>query len=128
MVLKMSSGLVAPPGGGEEICAFLLRLEGENGVRRREVGCQWESPQQETREVGCQSDSAPRRDAGVQVDLKRHLGEVSLSLQVDECNYIFMFCFMSPVFYCEKSGGSDEEGADPSPSVLRCVRVDAVLT
>ncbi|XP_034428311.1 zinc finger protein 70-like [Hippoglossus hippoglossus] len=64
----MSSGLVAPPGGGEEICEW-----------RREVGCQWESPQQETREVGCQSDSAPRRDAGVQVDLMRHLASPAAS-------------------------------------------------
>ncbi len=38
-------------------------------VRRREVGCQWESPEEEWREVGCQSDSAERRDAAVQVDL-----------------------------------------------------------
>lgn len=37
-------------------------------MKRREVGCQWESPQ-ERREVGCQSDAAERRDAGVQVDL-----------------------------------------------------------
>ncbi|XP_049912358.1 uncharacterized protein LOC126397544 [Epinephelus moara] len=43
--------------------------ESEEMVRRREVGCQWESPQEERREVGCQSDSAERRDAAVQVDL-----------------------------------------------------------
>uniref|UniRef100_UPI0037E88DA6 uncharacterized protein n=1 Tax=Semicossyphus pulcher TaxID=241346 RepID=UPI0037E88DA6 len=41
---------------------------GEEG--RREVGCQWECPEEEERkEVGCQSDSAERRDAAVQVDL-----------------------------------------------------------
>ncbi|XP_060949877.1 endothelial zinc finger protein induced by tumor necrosis factor alpha-like [Limanda limanda] len=64
----MSSGLVAPPGGGGELCEW-----------RREVGCQWECPQQDTREVGCQSDSAPRRDAGVQVDLMRHLASPAAS-------------------------------------------------
>lgn len=47
---------------------LLLRGEQEQG-RKREVGCQWESPEEERREVGCQSDSAERRDAAVQVDL-----------------------------------------------------------
>lgn len=36
---------------------------------RREVGCQWESPEEERREVGCQNDSVERRDAAVQVDV-----------------------------------------------------------
>lgn len=36
--------------------------------RRREVGCQWESPV-ERREVGCQSETVERRDTAVQVDL-----------------------------------------------------------
>ncbi|KAK1884879.1 Zinc finger protein 708 [Dissostichus eleginoides] len=53
---------------GEPLCELLLRGE----ETRREVGCQWESPEEETRkeetrkEVGCQSDSAERRDAAVQ--------------------------------------------------------------
>ncbi|XP_047423814.1 zinc finger protein 596-like [Mugil cephalus] len=75
----MSSGLLQPPGeGGEEqqqqqLCVLLLGKEQkqeEEVVRRKEVGCQWESPEEEERrEVGCQSDSAETRDAGVQVDL-----------------------------------------------------------
>lgn len=84
-VLKMSSGLLEPPAGGEQLCVFLLRDGGdeeEAGVRRRkEVACQWERPEEACREVGCQSDPAERRDAGVQVDLLtqqlswRHSGE-----------------------------------------------------
>ncbi|XP_028288871.1 zinc finger protein 2-like [Parambassis ranga] len=86
----MSSGLLEPPAGGEQLCVFLLRDGGdkdEDGVRRREVACQWERPEEECREVGCQSDSAERRDAGVQVDLLtqqlswRHSGSSSMLLQ-----------------------------------------------
>ncbi|XP_035474667.1 endothelial zinc finger protein induced by tumor necrosis factor alpha-like [Scophthalmus maximus] len=76
----MTSGLVAPPGGGEQLCVFMLRAEEE--VRRREVGCQWESP--ERREVGCQSDATERRDAAVQVDLLdqlRHAASPAMLLQ-----------------------------------------------
>ena len=79
----MSSGLLEPPEGGEQLCVFLLRHEEAEGTRR-EVGCQWESPEEERREVGCQSDSAERRDAAVQVDLLsqqlswRHTGETHL--------------------------------------------------
>ncbi|XP_023249873.1 endothelial zinc finger protein induced by tumor necrosis factor alpha-like [Seriola lalandi dorsalis] len=82
----MSSGLLEPPGG-EQLCVFLLRAEGgeeEEELRKREVGCQWESPEEERREVGCQSDSAERRDAAVQVDLLshwRHSGSSSMLLQ-----------------------------------------------
>lgn len=63
------------------------REEEEEVVRRREVGCQWESPEEERREVGCQSDSAERRDAAVQVDLLtqqlswRHTGSSAMLLQ-----------------------------------------------
>ena len=70
----MSCGLLEPPEG-EELCVLLLRGEQEAGRRRREVGCQWESPpeqqeqQEQRREVGCQSEPADRRDAAVQVDL-----------------------------------------------------------
>lgn len=75
-----------PPGGGGEdeggqFCGFLLR-DGKE-VTRREVGCQWESPEEERKEVGCQSDLAEMRDAGVQVDLLtqqlswRHPGEAA---------------------------------------------------
>lgn len=87
---NMSSGLLEPPGGGEQVCVLLLRDEGEEKEeqqRRREVGCQWESPEEERREVGCQSDSAERRDAAVQVDLLtqhlswRHTGETHLLTQ-----------------------------------------------
>ncbi|XP_013889097.1 zinc finger protein 436 [Austrofundulus limnaeus] len=54
-------------GGGEQLCVLLL---GHEEVKRREVGCQWESPEEEVRkEVGCQSDSKETRDASVQVDL-----------------------------------------------------------
>ncbi|XP_040922273.1 zinc finger protein 436-like [Toxotes jaculatrix] len=82
----MSAGLLEPPGGEEQLCVFLLRA-GEEEVRRREVGCQWESPEEQRREVGCQSDSAERRDAAVQVDLLthqlswRHSGSSSMLLQ-----------------------------------------------
>ncbi|XP_054479132.1 zinc finger protein 497-like [Anoplopoma fimbria] len=84
----MSSGLLQPPGG-EQLCVFLLGDEGEEERRRRrkEVGCQWESPEEERREVGCQSDSAERRDAAVQVDLLtqqiswRHTGSSAMLLQ-----------------------------------------------
>uniref|UniRef100_A0A3Q3JI75 C2H2-type domain-containing protein n=1 Tax=Monopterus albus TaxID=43700 RepID=A0A3Q3JI75_MONAL len=74
----MSSGLLAPPGGGDQLCVFLLRAEGqqEEEARKKEVGCQWESPEEDRREVGCQSDSAERRDAAVQVDLSwTHSGQ-----------------------------------------------------
>lgn len=65
----MSSELLDPPAGAEQLCVFLLRAEGEEEeVRKREVGCQWESPEEERKEVGCQSESAERRDAAVQVD------------------------------------------------------------
>ncbi|GAA6234202.1 zinc finger protein 708-like [Lates japonicus] len=87
----MSTGLLEPPGEGEPLCVFLLRAGGEEEeeeeVRRREVGCQWESPEEERREVGCQSDSAERRDAAVQVDLLtqqlswRHSGSSQMLLQ-----------------------------------------------
>ncbi|XP_041817537.1 zinc finger protein 708-like [Chelmon rostratus] len=84
----MSSGLLEPPEGGEQLCVFLLRDEEEEVVeRRREVGCQWESPEEERKEVGCQSDSADRRDAAVQVDLLtqqlswRHTGSSAMLLQ-----------------------------------------------
>lgn len=87
VVGNMSSGLLEPPGGGEQLCVFLVRGEGgdEERGRSREVGCQWESPEEEQRkEVGCQSDSAERRDAAVQVDLLTqqlswtHTGETHL--------------------------------------------------
>ncbi|XP_021168972.2 zinc finger protein 436 isoform X2 [Fundulus heteroclitus] len=65
-----------PPGGGEELCILLVR-DGGAPVSCREVGCQWESPQ-ERREVGCQSRGAETRDAGVQVDL---LGSSAVLLQ-----------------------------------------------
>nr|XP_020481109.1 zinc finger protein 2 homolog [Monopterus albus] len=80
----MSSGLLAPPGGGDQLCVFLLRAEGqqEEEARKKEVGCQWESPEEDRREVGCQSDSAERRDAAVQVDLSwTHSGSSSVLLQ-----------------------------------------------
>ncbi|KAF7643136.1 hypothetical protein LDENG_00244470, partial [Lucifuga dentata] len=57
--------------------------------RRKEVGCQWESPK-ETREVGCQSETAERRDAAVQVDLLsqqltwRQTGCQFVSIRADE--------------------------------------------
>uniref|UniRef100_UPI0037E77A70 zinc finger protein ZFP2-like n=1 Tax=Semicossyphus pulcher TaxID=241346 RepID=UPI0037E77A70 len=83
----MSSGLLDPPGG-EQLCVLLLGAKGEEEEegRRREVGCQWESPE-ERKEVGCQSDSAERRDAAVQVDLLtqqlswRHTGSSEMLLQ-----------------------------------------------
>uniref|UniRef100_A0A3Q3MJ17 C2H2-type domain-containing protein n=1 Tax=Mastacembelus armatus TaxID=205130 RepID=A0A3Q3MJ17_9TELE len=66
----MSSGLLEPPGStGDPLCVFLLGAGGQEEERSREVGCQWESLQEERREVGCQSDTAERRDAAVQVDL-----------------------------------------------------------
>ncbi|XP_074550042.1 uncharacterized protein LOC141807745 [Halichoeres trimaculatus] len=43
--------------------------EEEVVAQRREVGCQWESPEEERKDVGCQSDSAARRDVAIQVDL-----------------------------------------------------------
>ncbi|KAK5849548.1 hypothetical protein PBY51_013875 [Eleginops maclovinus] len=75
----------------EPLCELLLRGE-EEGESRREVGCQWENPEEETRkeetrEVGCQSDSAERRDAAVQVDLLtqqlgwKHTGSSEVLLQ-----------------------------------------------
>ncbi|XP_062297264.1 zinc finger protein 83-like [Scomber scombrus] len=81
----MSAGLLDPPAG-EQLCVFLLRDEGEEEeVRKREVGCQWESPEEEKKEkkeVGCQSESAERRDAAVQVDLSwRHSGSSAMLLQ-----------------------------------------------
>lgn len=46
---------------------------------RKEVGCQWESPEgeirEERREVGCQSESAESRDVAVQVDISSPTGE-----------------------------------------------------
>ncbi|KAM4718697.1 zinc finger Y-chromosomal protein 1-like isoform 1-T2 [Anableps anableps] len=78
-----------PPGGGEKLCIFLLGDRGEE-VSRREVGCQWESPEEEEdtrKEVGCQSCCAETRDAGVQVDLLgqnlswRHSGSSAMLLQ-----------------------------------------------
>lgn len=84
---NMSSELLEPPEGGEQLCVFLLRDRGgeeEEEERWREVGCQWESPEEERKEVGCQSDSAERRDAAVQVDLLTqqlgwtHTGETRL--------------------------------------------------
>lgn len=54
------------PGRGEQLCVLLL---GQEEVKRREVGCQWESPEEERKEVGCQSDSTETRDVSVQVDL-----------------------------------------------------------
>ncbi|XP_072235100.1 zinc finger Y-chromosomal protein-like [Leuresthes tenuis] len=79
----------APAGG--QVCALLLREE----ARSREVGCQWESPEEEEearkeearKEVGCQSDGAETKDAGVQVDLLtqqlswRHSGSSAMLLQ-----------------------------------------------
>ncbi|KAF3703944.1 Zinc finger protein 708 [Channa argus] len=63
------SGLLEPPAVAEQLCVFILGAgEDEEVVRKREVGCQWESPEEERREVGCQSESAERRDAAVQVD------------------------------------------------------------
>ncbi|TDG97608.1 hypothetical protein EPR50_G00228060 [Perca flavescens] len=44
-------------------------IQESDGRRRKEVGCQWESPEEERKEVGSQSDSAESRDAAVQVDL-----------------------------------------------------------
>ncbi|KAM7369517.1 hypothetical protein PAMP_010836 [Pampus punctatissimus] len=87
----MSSDLLEPPAG-EQLCVFLLTRgeeeeEEEEEVRRREVGCQWESPEEERKEVGCQSDYAERRDAAVQVDLLtqqlswRHTGSSAMLLQ-----------------------------------------------
>lgn len=63
------SGLLETPGG-EQLCIYLLR-DGGAGEGRREVGCQWEGPQQDTKEVGCQWESPQeqKRDAAVQVDL-----------------------------------------------------------
>ncbi|XP_041669533.1 zinc finger protein 436-like [Cheilinus undulatus] len=84
--VKMSSGLLESPEG-DQLCAFLLRGGGE-GERWKEVGCQWENPEEEQRrEVGCQSESAERRDAAVQVDLLtqqlswRHTGSSQMLLQ-----------------------------------------------
>lgn len=58
------------PGGREQLCVLLL---GEEMGKRRDVGCQWESPEEERRkEVGCQSDFTQTRDASVQVDLLTH--------------------------------------------------------
>uniref|UniRef100_A0A672F860 C2H2-type domain-containing protein n=1 Tax=Salarias fasciatus TaxID=181472 RepID=A0A672F860_SALFA len=57
------SGAAAPP------CGLLLGGAAEREeAQRREVGCQWDGPE-DTRDVACQSDAADRRDAGVQVDL-----------------------------------------------------------
>lgn len=69
----MSSGVLETPGGAEQLCVLLLSgvAEEQEEVKRREVGCQWESPE-ERREVGCQSDTLERRDAGIQVDLLTH--------------------------------------------------------
>lgn len=63
------SGLLEAPGG-EPLCIFLLR-DGAAGEGRREVACQWESPEEETKEVGCQWESPEeqKKDAAVQVDL-----------------------------------------------------------
>lgn len=63
------SGLLEPPGG-DPLCIYLLR-DGGAGEGRREVACQWESPEEETKEVGCQWESPEeqKRDAAVQVDL-----------------------------------------------------------
>ncbi|XP_069033687.1 zinc finger protein 497-like isoform X1 [Embiotoca jacksoni] len=78
--------LMEPPAGGEQLCVLLVSDRQEE-VRKREVGCQWESPEEQRREVGCQSDSAERRDAGVQVDLLtqqlswRHSGPSAMLLQ-----------------------------------------------
>lgn len=61
-----------PPGGAEKLCILLLGGEEEEEERRKEVGCQWESPddeEQTRKDVGCQSCGAETRDAGVQVDL-----------------------------------------------------------
>lgn len=64
------SGLLEPPGA-EPLRIYLLR-EGGAGEGRREVACQWESPEEEEKkEVGCQweSPAEQKRDAAVQVDL-----------------------------------------------------------
>ncbi|XP_056868886.1 zinc finger protein 708-like isoform X1 [Takifugu flavidus] len=63
------SELLEPPGG-DPLCIYLLR-DGGAGEGRREVACQWESPEEETKEVGCQWESPEeqKRDAAVQVDL-----------------------------------------------------------
>ncbi|XP_073344932.1 uncharacterized protein [Pagrus major] len=67
--------------------SMIQESEGRLEDRRREVGCQWESPEEERREVGCQSDSAERRDAAVQVDLLsqqlswRHTGVCGVAWQ-----------------------------------------------
>lgn len=63
----MSTELLEPSAEAEQLCVFLLRAEGEE-VKKREVGCQWESPEEERKEVGCQSEPAERKDAAVQVD------------------------------------------------------------
>uniref|UniRef100_A0A8C6LVH3 C2H2-type domain-containing protein n=2 Tax=Nothobranchius furzeri TaxID=105023 RepID=A0A8C6LVH3_NOTFU len=74
------------PVGGDELCV-LLREDGEDGVRSREVGCQWESLEEDRKEVGCQSSWTETRDAGVQVDLLtqqlswRHSGSPEMLLQ-----------------------------------------------
>uniref|UniRef100_A0A1A8SBR5 C2H2-type domain-containing protein n=1 Tax=Nothobranchius rachovii TaxID=451742 RepID=A0A1A8SBR5_9TELE len=74
------------PVGGDELCV-LLRDDGEDGVRSREVGCQWESLEEDRKEVGCQSSWTETRDAGVQVDLLtqqlswRHSGSPEMLLQ-----------------------------------------------
>uniref|UniRef100_A0A1A8F8Y8 C2H2-type domain-containing protein n=2 Tax=Nothobranchius korthausae TaxID=1143690 RepID=A0A1A8F8Y8_9TELE len=74
------------PVGGDELCV-LLRDDGEDGVKSREVGCQWESLEEDRKEVGCQSSWTETRDAGVQVDLLtqqlswRHSGSPEMLLQ-----------------------------------------------
>lgn len=76
MTMTMCSGLtedmsgLLETAGGERLCVCLLR-DGGAGPGRREVACQWEGPEEDTKEVGCQweSPAEDKRDAAVQVDL-----------------------------------------------------------
>lgn len=93
------SALLGPPG--EQLCVFLMRDEvadEEVEMKWREVGCQWESPEEERKEVGCQWEcpEEERRDVAIQVDLPTqqldwtHTGDMSCDISLQLMNFWFI--------------------------------------
>lgn len=116
---------------GQQLCIYLLR-DGGAGEGRREVACQWESPEEDRREVGCQwerpeedrkevgcqweSPEEDNRDAAVQVDL--------MMQQLSWTRTGGWGCSRSQPTYCVSDpAGSDPAGSDPHSvsRFLRCV-------
>lgn len=115
------SGLSEPPGG-EPLCIYLLR-DGGAGEGRREVACQWESPEEETKEVGCQWESPEdqKRDAAVQVDLL--MQQLSWTRTGDQLRAAGTFCRLHSI---KTTADMTVKCSDPLPVGRLVRRVAAV--